>query len=474
MLQAVSRYAKALLPRHVARPLSSAAVDASHSVRRPRGVRMGWSKEVIGDLLPFTSELVTSRGRHMESIAVGYCSPSPPVTVTDPATNVSTTARRVDDSWLEIILPFSDQPTMRDMMVRADGQTIRYGKLFEILDALAADVAYRHIQTSKMDIHNSHISPSSLQLVVVTASVDGVRASANIDVNNDLKLQGYLTYVGKSSMEVTIDIIAGSNDGSERKIGDTQFIMVARDNATGSAAAVHGLHSMDVAQSARFESGKRRATGRKWRAATSLSIQPPQKDEVDLIHSLFLQSKSLKKEKGDFLKKLAQSNECGSAAAEAAAISEKKNFKWMGNTALKNVLLMHSQDRNIHGKIFGGFLMKQAFELAWVTSVIFLGIKNPVFISVDDIQFVKPVNIGSILEFTSTVVYSEGSKLVVLVKAFDVSVESGSREKTNMLTYVFSAPLGAPAVPAVMPKDYEEFINYLQGRRSLKSGAPEH
>lgn len=37
---------------------------------------------------------------------------------------------------------------------------------------------------------------------VVTASVDGVKASANINVMNDLKLQSYLTYVGKSSMEV--------------------------------------------------------------------------------------------------------------------------------------------------------------------------------------------------------------------------------------------------------------------------------
>ena len=37
---------------------------------------------------------------------------------------------------------------------------------------------------------------------VVTASVDGVKASANINVMNDLKLQSYLTYVGSSSMEV--------------------------------------------------------------------------------------------------------------------------------------------------------------------------------------------------------------------------------------------------------------------------------
>ena len=280
-------------------------------------------------------------------------------------------------------------------------------------------------------------------------------------------------------MEVTIDIITGADDGSEIKIGDTQFIMVARENTGGSAASVHGLHSMDESQAERFEKGRKRAAGRKLRASSSLSIKPPQKDEVDLIHTLFLQSKSLKQEKDDLLKKVARSSSSGSSslAVEAAAVamSGKRNFKWMSNTALKNVLLMHSQDRNIHGKVFGGCLMRQAYELAWVTAVTFLEVKNPVFTSVDDIQFVKPVNIGSIMEFTSTVVYSEGSKLVVLVKAFDVNVESGIREKTNMLTYVFSAPQkGDIQVPSVMPKDYDEFICYLQGRRSLQSGGHDH
>jgi acyl-coenzyme A thioesterase 9 len=93
---------------------------------------------------------------------------------------------------LEIILPFSDHSALRDSMIRTDGITIRYGKLFEILDGLAGDVAYRHCGGRTDD------------LTIVTASVDGMKASANIDINNDLKLQGYLTYVGKSSMEVFV------------------------------------------------------------------------------------------------------------------------------------------------------------------------------------------------------------------------------------------------------------------------------
>jgi len=30
---------------------------------------------------------------------------------------------------------------------------------------------------------------------------------------------------------------------------------------------------------------------------------------------------------------------------------------------------MHLQDRNIHGKIFGGFLMREMLEVGWVAGV---------------------------------------------------------------------------------------------------------
>ncbi len=68
---------------------------------------------------------------------------------------------------------------------------------------------------------------------------------------------------------------------------------------------------------------------------------------------------------------------------------QNKGFKWMRDTALKNTLLMNAQERNIHGKIFGGYLMKTAYELAWALAVTYFGVYTPVFVAVDDIQFVK-------------------------------------------------------------------------------------
>jgi hypothetical protein len=192
---------------------------------RPKGVRMGWGHEVLQEFIPFTAELIHTKRRAFEHIAVGYV-PVPvsqrvvleedeerhasskhhtkhhhhqhhaPAHAHQQHSQASTTnthflkPRDMSHSWLEITIPFYDHSDLRDTFASASGTTVRYGLLFEILDALAADIAYRHC------------GGLSSSYTIVTAAVDGVQASANIDISNDLKLQGYISYVGSSSMEV--------------------------------------------------------------------------------------------------------------------------------------------------------------------------------------------------------------------------------------------------------------------------------
>ena len=157
-IEGVSRIMRSLMRKRLANPHflgsstaarqisinTSGKCEPSMMIHRPAGVRMGWSRNVIAELLPFTSELISVRGRPLENIAVAYCVTHPVMDIPDPEVGKIQTQRRVEDSWLEMILPFSDQSLLRESMVRSDGKTIRFGKLFEILDALAADVAYRH------------------------------------------------------------------------------------------------------------------------------------------------------------------------------------------------------------------------------------------------------------------------------------------------------------------------------------------
>ena len=55
-----------------------------------------------------------------------------------------------------------------------------------------------------------------------------------------------------------------------------------------------------------------------------------------------------------------------------------KKFKWLKNTSFKSTQLMHPQDRNIHGKVFGGHIIKTSFDLAWIAASCFFGTDAPV------------------------------------------------------------------------------------------------
>lgn len=61
------------------------------------------------------------------------------------------------------------------------------------------------------------------------------------------------------------------------------------------------------------------------------------------------------------------------------------------DTCLQNSLVCQPQQRNIHGRIFGGFLMRRAFELAFATAYTFAG-SAPLFVEVDHVDFLKPVS----------------------------------------------------------------------------------
>lgn len=63
----------------------------------------------------------------------------------------------------------------------------------------------------------------------------------------------------------------------------------------------------------------------------------------------------------------------------------------MRDTSLENSLICQPQQRNLHGRIFGGFLMHLAFELAFSTAYAFVG-QKPCFLEVDHVDFLKPVS----------------------------------------------------------------------------------
>ena len=105
----------------------------------------------------------------------------------------------------------------------------------------------------------------------------------------------------------------------------------------------------------------------------------------------------------------------------------------MRSSTRQLTLLMHPQSRNVHNNIFGGYLMREAFELAWNITYLFCR-KRPQFISMDHMYFYKPVEIGSIVSFTGTVIYTFEKALMVEVVSEVIHPKTGETQITNEIS----------------------------------------
>jgi len=139
------------------------------------------------------------------------------------------------------------------------------------------------------------------------------------------------------------------------------------------------------------------------------------------------------------------------------------NSVWMEQLKLKNVLVCNPESRNIHNKIFGGWLMRQAFELAWSTACLLSNGKHRI-VFIDDILFKEPVEIGSVLMCSSQIVYSEGNRFQVRVYLEKrTPLTMGERGvTTNVIHLTFECD---DDVPSVVPRSYGEAMLFLDGRR---------
>lgn len=150
---------------------------------------------------------------------------------------------------------------------------------------------------------------------------------------------------------------------------------------------------------------------------------------------------------------------------------------FMNDTVLKSAMIMQPQYRNRHNfMIFGGFLLKQTFELAFCCAASFAQAR-PNFISLDPSTFENPVPVGSVLYLLATVSYTEpqerdGSgrkytKVQVRVDSKVRDVEHGTKRSTGMFNYTFLVEKDIQA----MPKSYGEFMVWTDARRRARNAA---
>lgn len=348
-------------------------------------------------------------------------------------------ARRMVDSYREGVIPITKDKQLWQKYVNFY-RRIRFGRIMEDLDTMAVLVGYSH----NRDPMKGPEQKSSI--AIVTALVDSIKIKAKaIREDRDVIIRGHTTWVGTSSMEISLSV-EQENNGTMESILTAKFLMVARDPGNKVKAVVNPLVVETPEEKALFEAGEGNKLIRQTEAEFSLLKVPPNSEERLVIHDLFLKTLDLK-------------------AATFKTFVKPENSKWMDEAVLKNVIICFPQERNLYSKIFGGFLMRQAFELAWTNSCLFSKTR-PRLVAVDDIVFRRPVELGSLLFLSSQVVYTKSPDLQVRVHAEVVNPATGSHETTNIFHYTFTTE--NVEIPTIMPRSYAEYMLYLDGKRRFE------
>jgi acyl-CoA hydrolase len=220
-----------------------------------------------------------------------------------------------------------------------------------------------------------------LQRAVVEAPAGSDQACGGpLLIDNDLRLAGCVTWVGRSSLEVTIELAdrpraqmegaAGAGGGEApalgaegtsgsrggwRRRGVAHFILVARiDPAGGGAerapqlvAATPEEEALLAEAAARQEERRVKRAAEADASAAQLAGAPPTiGPDALLLQQLVARAREQQAEKWQ------QQRRGGSGAGASGA--DGPQAVPMGTTALRTPVIMHHQDRNITNAVFGG------------------------------------------------------------------------------------------------------------------------
>ena len=349
-------------------------------------------------------------------------------------------------SFIRVVFPFETNEATKLYMIRLDSKGVRIGRLLEIMDLMAGRVAYFHTCGGF----------SSKDITIVTAAVDSIQFYPNeLSIERNITLDAYITYAGSSSMEVRIDVLNHDN----KLHCSAYYVMVAREKSTGKAKKIPGLRfdlesNPDRAE-IRYHLGKLRQTHRVDKSKNSLFKEPPNSDEIKVLHSVLK----------DHMDTVPGTDKL--VGPKASEFTPSKMLVPISSTLATKTVLKHVQDRNIHKKIFGGLLMRESLELAYVCANLQGFIRNPQIFFIDDIYFLKPVDIGSIVRYSALITYAEGTLINVKV------IVELARLKNKVLDYdkatEFNMVMRVDERDGeVVPNSYAEAMMYLEARRRIK------
>lgn len=331
------------------------------------------------------------------------------------------------DTSIERTLPFSSDSSLQKKFMIVDKDipgNIRWGRLLEELDKLAEDIALDYVHQFEPDAR------------VVTAAVDDIALHVPADITKDVYLRARINYVGRTSMEVGIRV--DQDKKAEHSLAACYFTMVARigEGKEAESLPIPPLEYKSDIEKQRYEAAIERR--KKYRDQIDALEEPPSKEEYQMLRELHKAQ-----EKEDFHGLLA------------------------GNQIRNSVERMYPDLENVPHKIFGGYVIRRAFELALIQAEEIMP-NRPIFVRVNRINFLQPIRIGDKLDFTSRVVYTGETSMTLEIDIERTSMDKVTKALSNTCVFTFvnvDKNLTPQPVPDVYPTTYAEDEQYLKAHR---------
>jgi acyl-CoA hydrolase len=302
---------------------------------------------------------------------------------------------------------------------------LRFGLLLEVLDKLAEDTALDYVR-----LHH----PSAR---VVTAAIDNIVVRHAADPTRDLAFQARINHVGRTSMEVGIRVEQPGAPGQPNvHVASCYFTMVARSTVEDRSLPLPPLELADDLERHRAEKALRKRELQ--RAAEAAERDPPSREEFD--HLLRLHEAQ---EQPGFDGKLA-----------SAFVTDS----WER---------MYPEQENVPRTIFGGYLVRRAYELCSVSAQRLVP-DRPLIAAVNRISFFHPVRLGDTLHYTARIVYTGESSVSVEASIERLSRDRATHALSNSCLFTFvnvDEALRPRPVPAIHPSTFQEDARYLRALR---------
>lgn len=338
---------------------------------------------------------------------------------------------RPSETVLHQTLPLGSDPVLRRSSIIVDEPiqgNYRFGLLLEILDKVAENTALQYV---------NQFHPTAR---VVTAAIDNIVIRHAVDVTRDLTIAASINHVGRSSLEIGIRVEQPGEPTLH--IASCYFTMVARSGyGEGMVSVV--LPPLDYAEPLeKRRAGKALARREEYRQQQAALHEPPSREEYQLLAALH----QAQEEPGF------SGNLCRRLTTDA----------WER---------MYPEKENVPFMIFGGYLIRRAFELSSICSEL-VAPDRPIIAAVNRINFFHPVRMGDKLHYTSRVVYTSDSFICVEAGIERISRDRTTKALSNSCLFTFvnvDGGLQHHPVPTVYPATYAEDARYLAAHRSLQS-----